>query len=114
VAGCRSVARGQPALAVYRTDPRAGILHASGLLVITLSFAYPPRRDEAGIADRELRPLTAYVQSLSSGRTVIQPSRVYTAIATGELAAVTNDIPLLTGHPATSLASLLRCDGSAY
>jgi NAD(P)H dehydrogenase (quinone) len=38
----------------------------------------------------------------------------YTAIATGELAAVTNDIPLLTGHPPTSLSSLLRCDGSAY
>jgi RNA polymerase sigma-70 factor (TIGR02960 family) len=30
-------ANGQPALAVYRTDPRAGILHASGLLVITLA-----------------------------------------------------------------------------
>jgi hypothetical protein len=30
-------ANGQPALAVYRTDPHAGILHASGLLVITLA-----------------------------------------------------------------------------
>lgn len=38
----------------------------------------------------------------------------YTAIANGELAAVTEDIPLLTGHPATSLASLLRRGGSAY
>lgn len=31
----------------------------------------------------------------------------YTAIAAGELAAVTDDIPRLTGHPATSLAQLL-------
>ena len=30
-------ANGQPAFAVYRTDPHAGILHASGLLVITLT-----------------------------------------------------------------------------
>lgn len=30
-------ANGQPALAVYRTDPHAAILHASGLLVITLA-----------------------------------------------------------------------------
>jgi RNA polymerase sigma-70 factor (ECF subfamily) len=30
-------ANGQPAFAVYRKDPRAGILHASGLLVITLT-----------------------------------------------------------------------------
>jgi RNA polymerase sigma-70 factor (TIGR02960 family) len=28
---------GQPALAVYRTDPRSAILHAAGLLVITLA-----------------------------------------------------------------------------
>lgn len=32
----------------------------------------------------------------------------YTAIAAGELAEVTNDIPQLTGHPATSVAELLR------
>ncbi|XVV11045.1 NmrA family NAD(P)-binding protein [Actinoplanes sp. CA-131856] len=31
----------------------------------------------------------------------------YTAIAAGELAEVTTDIPTLTGHPATSLATLL-------
>jgi hypothetical protein len=30
-------ANGQPAFAVYRADPHAGILHASGLLVITLA-----------------------------------------------------------------------------
>lgn len=30
-------ANGQPAFAVYRTGPHAGILHASGLLVITLA-----------------------------------------------------------------------------
>ena len=30
-------ANGQPALAVYRSDPHAAILHASGLLVITLA-----------------------------------------------------------------------------
>lgn len=30
-------ATGQPALAVYRRDPHAGILHACGLLVITLT-----------------------------------------------------------------------------
>jgi RNA polymerase sigma-70 factor (TIGR02960 family) len=30
-------ANSQPAFAVYRTDPHAGILHASGLLVITLT-----------------------------------------------------------------------------
>jgi NAD(P)H dehydrogenase (quinone) len=32
----------------------------------------------------------------------------YTAIAAGELAAVSADVPRLTGHPATSLADLLR------
>jgi uncharacterized protein YbjT (DUF2867 family) len=31
----------------------------------------------------------------------------YTAIATGELAPVTGDVPLVAGHPATSLAALL-------
>jgi hypothetical protein len=30
-------ANGQPAFALYRKDPHAGILHASGLLVITLA-----------------------------------------------------------------------------
>jgi RNA polymerase sigma factor (sigma-70 family) len=30
-------ANGQPAFALYRNDPHAGILHASGLLVITLA-----------------------------------------------------------------------------
>ena len=30
-------ANGQPAFALYRKDPHAGILHASGLLVITLT-----------------------------------------------------------------------------
>jgi uncharacterized protein YbjT (DUF2867 family) len=38
----------------------------------------------------------------------------YTAIANGEVATVTDDIPRLTGHPATSLATLLRRGGSAY
>jgi NAD(P)H dehydrogenase (quinone) len=32
----------------------------------------------------------------------------YTAIAAGELAEVTTDVPDLTGHPATALAALLR------
>jgi NAD(P)H dehydrogenase (quinone) len=35
---------------------------------------------------------------------------MYTAIARGELAGVTEDIPHLTGHPATSLAELLSRD----
>jgi RNA polymerase sigma-70 factor (TIGR02960 family) len=37
---CRLIqtrANGQPAFALYRNDPHAGILHASGLLVITLA-----------------------------------------------------------------------------
>ena len=38
----------------------------------------------------------------------------YTAIASGEVATVTDDVPRLTGHPATSLAELLRRGGSAY
>ncbi len=38
----------------------------------------------------------------------------YTAIANGEVAGVTDDIPQLTGHPATGLADLLRRGGSAY
>jgi NAD(P)H dehydrogenase (quinone) len=38
----------------------------------------------------------------------------YTAIAAGELAAVTGDVAALTGRPATSLADLLRRGGSAY
>jgi uncharacterized protein YbjT (DUF2867 family) len=32
----------------------------------------------------------------------------YTAIASGELATVTDDVPRLTGHPATSVTDLLR------
>ena len=32
----------------------------------------------------------------------------YTAIAVGEVAEVTDDVPRLSGHPATSLAELLR------
>jgi uncharacterized protein YbjT (DUF2867 family) len=38
----------------------------------------------------------------------------YTAIAAGEVAEVSGDIEKLTGHPATSLAELLRRGGSAY
>jgi uncharacterized protein YbjT (DUF2867 family) len=38
----------------------------------------------------------------------------YTAIANGELSAVTDDVRLLTGHPATTLADLLRSGRSAY
>lgn len=37
----------------------------------------------------------------------------YTAIAAGEVAEVTDDVPRLTGHPATTLAELLR-RGPAY
>ncbi len=38
----------------------------------------------------------------------------YTAIATGEVAGVTDDVERLTGHRATSLAELLRSGNSAY
>ena len=38
----------------------------------------------------------------------------YTAIAQGEVAAVSDDIPRLSGHPATSLAELLRRGSAAY
>ncbi|MFD2080015.1 Uncharacterized conserved protein YbjT, contains NAD(P)-binding and DUF2867 domains [Actinopolymorpha cephalotaxi] len=38
----------------------------------------------------------------------------YTAIANGEVAGVTGDIPQLTGHPATEFSALLRRGGSAY
>ena len=38
----------------------------------------------------------------------------YTAIAIGEVADVTDDIPTLTGHPATSLTELLRHGRPAY
>jgi NAD(P)H dehydrogenase (quinone) len=38
----------------------------------------------------------------------------YTAIANGELAGITHDVPRLTGHPATSLGALLTRRGSAY
>jgi uncharacterized protein YbjT (DUF2867 family) len=38
----------------------------------------------------------------------------YTAIANGEVAAVSDDVPRLTGHPATSLTELLRGRGAAY
>jgi NAD(P)H dehydrogenase (quinone) len=38
----------------------------------------------------------------------------YTAIAAGELAAVTDDIPVLTGRPATSLDELLRLGPPAH
>jgi NAD(P)H dehydrogenase (quinone) len=35
----------------------------------------------------------------------------YTAIAAGELAEVTQDVPLLTGHPATGLREVVRAAG---
>jgi len=38
----------------------------------------------------------------------------YTAIANGDVAGVTDEIPELTGHPATSLAELLRRGDPAY
>lgn len=38
----------------------------------------------------------------------------YTSIADGEVADVTDDVPRLSGHPATSLAQLLREGRSAY
>jgi uncharacterized protein YbjT (DUF2867 family) len=38
----------------------------------------------------------------------------YTAIAAGEVAAVTDDVPRLTGRPATTLEDLLRRGGAAY
>ena len=38
----------------------------------------------------------------------------YTSIAAGEVAAVTDDVPRLAGHTATSLAALLREGRSAY
>jgi uncharacterized protein YbjT (DUF2867 family) len=38
----------------------------------------------------------------------------YTAIAAGELAGVTDDVPRLTGRPATSFAELLRRGAGAY
>ncbi len=38
----------------------------------------------------------------------------YTAIAAGELAEVTDDVARLSGHPATSLAELVRRGGTAY
>jgi uncharacterized protein YbjT (DUF2867 family) len=37
----------------------------------------------------------------------------YTAIAAGELAAVTDDVERISGHPATSVAELLRPSGSS-
>jgi NAD(P)H dehydrogenase (quinone) len=38
----------------------------------------------------------------------------YTSVANGEMADITDDVQRLTGHPATSLAELLRHGGSAY
>ena len=38
----------------------------------------------------------------------------YTAIARGELAAVSDAVPALSGHPATSLAALLRAEPDSW
>ena len=59
----------------------------------------------------------AYASRASSGAPEWQLDAwvsTYTAIAVGELAAVTDAVPRLTGHPATSLDDLLRRRGSAY
>lgn len=59
----------------------------------------------------------AYASRASSGAPEWQLDAwvsTYTAIACGELAAVTDAVPRLTGHPATSLDDLLRGRGSAY
>jgi NAD(P)H dehydrogenase (quinone) len=58
----------------------------------------------------------AYASRAASGASDWQLAAwvtTYTAIAAGELADVTEDIPRLTGHRATSLAEVLR-RGSAY
>ena len=59
----------------------------------------------------------AYASRASSGAPEWQLDAwvsTYTAIAVGELAAVTDAVPRLTGHPATSLDDLLRRRGSSY
>lgn len=59
----------------------------------------------------------AYASRASSGAPEWQLDAwvsTYTAIAVGELAAVTDAVPRLTGHLATSLDDLLRKRGSAY
>ncbi len=59
----------------------------------------------------------AYASRASSGAPEWQLDAwvsTYTAIAVGELAAVTDAVPRLTGHLATSLDDLLRRRGSAY
>lgn len=82
--------------------------------------------DVAAIVSAELgRPITYYAETLeeayASRASYGAPDwqvdawvSTYTAIAEGEVAAVTGDVPRLTGHPATSLAELLRQGRSAY
>ena len=65
------------------------------------------------------RDITYYAETLSEARASRAGENTpdwligawistYTAICAGEVAAVTNDVPALTGHPATSLEELLR------
>jgi NAD(P)H dehydrogenase (quinone) len=80
----------------------------------------------AGILTEGLgRPITYYAESLEeaySSRGQYEAPRwqvdawvsTYTAIAAGDVAAVSEDIPLLTGHPATSLTELLERGDLAY
>ena len=82
--------------------------------------------DVAAIVSAELgRPITyhaetleeAYASRASYGAPDWQVDAwvsTYTAVAHGEVDAVTDDVRRLTGHPATSLAELLRQGRSAY
>lgn len=82
--------------------------------------------DVAAIVSAELgRPITyhaetleeAYASRASYGAPDWQVDAwvsTYTAVAHGEVDAVTDDVRRLTGHPATSLVELLRQGRSAY
>ena len=82
--------------------------------------------DVARILTRELgRAITYHPESLEEAYASRVPYgaprwqvdawvSTYTAIAAGEVARVTSDIPALTGHRATTLTELLRRGGAAY
>jgi uncharacterized protein YbjT (DUF2867 family) len=74
-----------------------------GADAVRASFAEPDAVREG------LRGIPAVLMVSASG----SQTRV-AAIANGELSAVTDDVRRLTGHPATTLAELLRSGRSAY
>lgn len=109
------------ATAVLRNpDPHAGATYSlTGPEALSLDDVAATLSDALGRPVRYQRQTVrqAYASRAAYGAPPWQLDAwvsTYTAIAGGDVAGVTDEIPRLTGHPATSLAELLRRGDPAY